>query len=315
MDQKAIGRSGKTMSAIALGSSPFGREIGEDATRRVLDYAFEKGITFLDLAEGPQQGSSEYVVGEWMRERGIRGELTICTKISQGGGVSYNIPRALAGSLDRLQTDRIDVWKMHSPDPSTPIEETLGAMTEQVRAGLVGAIGGSNYKPAQLRECLAASEKHGYERFNITQPPYSLARTPPGMSQMTREELEDELFPLCMSEEVAVTAYSPLGAGFFTGKYTSMDRTKIPRGTRMDVAPAHADLYFNEANFKILERLRAKSEETGATIAELAMAWAMTHPAITAIIIGARTPAQVDQAITAYEMAMDPELRLEMAGW
>ena len=315
MEQRVIGRSDKTMSAIALGSSPFGREIGEDDTRRVLDYAFEKGITFLDTAEGPQQGSSERVIGAWMNERGIRDELTICTKISQGGGVSYNIPRALSGSLDRLRTDRIDVWKMHSPDPNTPIEETVGAMTEQVRAGLVGVIGGSNYKPAQLKECLEASEKHGYERFNITQPPYGLSRTAQGMSQMTREELEDELFPLCMKEEVAVTAYSPLGAGFFTGKYKSMDRAKIPKGTRMDVAPAHADLYFNEANFKILGHLTAKSEETGITIAELAMAWAMTHPAITAIIIGARTPAQVDQAISAYERGMDPELRAEMAEW
>ena len=315
MDQKAIGRSGRTMSAIAVGSSPFGREIDEDDTRRVLDHAFERGITFFDMSEGPQRGSSEWMYGRWMRDRGIRDELTICTKISQGGGGAFNIARALNGSLDRLQTDRVDVYKMHSPDPTTPIDETLGALTEEVKAGRVGVIGGSNYKPAQLKESLDASEKHGYERFNITQPPYSLSRTAERMSQMTREELEDELFPLCVKEQVAVTAYSPLGAGFFTGKYHSMDRSDIPRGTRMDVAPAHADLYFNEANFKILGHLRKKSEETGITVAELAMAWAMTHPAITAIIIGARTPAQVDQAISAYDRGMDPELRAEMAAW
>ena len=315
MDRKAIGRSGRTMSAIALGSSPFGREIDDDDTLRVLDYAVEKGITFLDLAEGPQRGSTEYVVGRWMKEHGNRDDLTICTKISQGGGGAVNIRRALAGSLDRLQTDRLDVYKMHSPDPSTPIEETLGALTEEIDAGRIGVIGGSNYKAAQLREVLESAARHGTARFEITQPPYGLSRTAEGMSQMTREALEDELFPMCKAEEVAVTAYSALGAGFFTGKYMSMDRTKIPRGTRMDVAPAHADLYFNEANFKILGHLRQKSAETGISIAELAMAWAMTHPAVTAIIIGARTPAQVDQAISAYNRGMDPELRAEMASW
>ena len=315
MEQKAIGRSGRTMSAIALGSSPFGREIDDDDTLRVLDYAVEKGITFLDLAEGPQRGSTEYVVGGWMRQRGIRDELTLCTKISQGGGGAFNIRRALAGSLDRLQTDRVDVYKMHSPDPSTPIDETLGALTEEIAAGRVGVAGGSNYKPAQMREVLDSAAKHGTARFEITQPPYGLSRTAEGMSQMTREELEDGLFPICMEEEIAVTAYSALGAGFFTGKYTSMDRTLIPRGTRMDVAPAHADLYFNEANFRILGHLRKMSAETGITISELAMAWAMTHPAVTAIIVGARTPAQVDQAISAYDRGMDPELRAEMATW
>ena len=328
MKQVPVGRSGTTISAIGLGGSPWGREIDEESSHRVLDYAFDKGFTFFDMPEGPQKGSSESIVGRWMHSRGVRDRVTICTKISQpvhgdypwdwGRGTTKNIARALEGSLERLFTDHIDIYKMHCPDQGTPIAETLEALTEHVKAGRVEVIGCSNYTRDQLKEALDASAAGGFSRFEITQPPYSLARPRPGLIHMTREQVEEDLFPFCVKEETAVTPYSPLGAGFLSGKFTremARDQSKIIPGTRMDVAPGHVPIYFTERNFRIVDRLRAKADVLGTPMVRLALAFAMTNPAVTAVIIGARTSQQVDQALAAYDMALDPDLRAEMHSW
>lgn len=326
MDQKPLGRTGKTISGIGLGCVTFGREIDEEQSYRIMDYAVERGITFFDSAEGygggnarsgrlaagtddvrettGEMSSSERIIGTWMRSNGARGQVTICTKVGSGGSPE-NIKLKLAASLDRLQTDRTDVYKMHSPDEGVPIAETLGALDAEVRAGRIGCIGGSNYDGAQMRESLDASAAHGYARFEITQPIYNLAHP----------EHEADLFPICQEEEVAVTPYSPLGAGFLAGKYRRGDRTAIPPRTRFDTVPGHIDVYFSDRGFNVVDALRVKSEEVGTPMVKLAMAWAMTHPAVTAVLVGAREMRHIDNAIEAYEMGLDPELRAEMSAW
>ena len=327
MEQKSLGRSGLTISAIGLGTGTFGREIDEETSFRVMDYAVEKGITFFDTAEAYGGGqaregrhktlgvddirettgelsSSERMIGDWMRARGCRDEITLCTKISGGRGRPEQIAEAIEASLDRLRTDHVEIYKMHSPDPSTPIDETLGAMDAEVRAGRAQVLGGANYSAEQLKEALDASAAHGYSRFEVTQPNYNLAVP----------EAQEDLFPLCRSEEIAVTSFSPLGAGFLTGKYTP-DRAKIPPRTRMDVAPAHVDIYFNDRSFRVMDALRAKAEKLGMPVVRLAMAWAMSHPDVTAVLTGARSTGHVDNALEAYDMRLEPELRAEMSAW
>ena len=314
--QVEFGRTGRTISAIGLGTATFGREIDEDTSWRMMDYAVEHGITFFDTAEAygggiPSPGETidenkkaERIIGDWMTQRGCRRDITICTKISGGRGGAKAIDEALKRSLDLLNTDRVEIYKMHSPDPNTPITETLGAMAEQVRAGRVEIIGCSNYSTMQMQEALDASKKHNYPIFQVTEPPYNLVNN----------QDEKELFPLCKREGVAITPHSPLGNGFLTGKY-SPDRNNLPSGTRFDISPAHIDLYFHDRGWRVLGKLRAKSEELGIPMVKLAMAWCMAHPDVTAVLVGGRETRHIKNGIEAYTEGLDPDLRAEMSAW
>ena len=326
LEQKPLGRTGRTISAVGLGCVTFGREIDEETAYRIMDYAVDNGITFFDTAEvygggqarryrkeafgtedereaSGEMSSSERIVGRWMSSRGCRDDVTLCSKVISGGDAD-SISRALDGSLERLGTDHVDIYKMHEPDPDTPIAETMAAMTAEADAGRIGVVGGSNYSAAELREVLDASAAGGYRRFEIVQPPYSLALP----------DAEEELFPMCAREEIAVTPFSPLGAGFLTGKYNP-DRSTIPLTTRFGVMPFHIDMYFTDRNFRTVDRLREKASELGLPMVQLAVGWAMTHPAVTSVIVGARTTEHIDNALRAYEFGLDPALREEMSGW
>ena len=326
MEQRPLGRSGRTISAIGLGCVTFGREIDEDTSFRILDYAVEKGITWVDTAESygggnvreyrrqrfgiddvreasGEMSSSECILGRWIESRGCRDRVTVCTKVGSGGSPE-NIRSALSASLGRLNTDCVEIYKLHNFDPEVPLDETLGALTEAVAAGRVRVIGCSNFSSAQLREALDAGASGGYERIEAVQPRYSLA-TP---------EVESDIFPICRQEQIAVTTYSPLAAGFLTGKYTP-DRSKFPEGSRFYIKPGHADAYFSERGFRIVDRLREKSEELGLPMVRLAMAWAMAHPDVTSVLVGARTTDHIDNARAAFEMGLDSDLRAEMSSW
>ena len=319
IEQRPLGNSGTTVSAIGLGCVTFGREIPPEDAFEVMDYAIEKGVNFFDTAEGYTEGdlSSEKVIGDWMKSRGVSDEVTICTKVSSGG-TAENVKRALAQSFDRLQVDKIEIYKAHSAFQDAPYEEYIGVMNEAVKAGQIDVIGCSNFRARPLKEALDVSDKNGWARFQITQPPYSLARSDnPG--HLDRVEAEAEFFPLCVKEGVGITPYSPLGAGFLAGKYTPgkyiPDKTKFPKGTRFDMRPGHAEIYFEDRNFKLVEKLRAKSAEMGVPMVRLAMAWVMANNSLTSVLIGARRPNHVDNAIQAMEMELSPELHAEMTAW
>ena len=326
LPNKPIGRSGLRMSAIALGAGTYGREIDEDASWKLLDYATEKGITFHDNAEmygggntfekrkadygttdvrevSTEMYSGEKILSRWMKKRGCRDEIVLCTKVSSGNSAG-NIKKQMAASLERLEVDGVDVYMLHSPDDSVPIEETMDALNEEVEAGHTKVIGCSNFSGAQLQEALDVSAKKGYARFEITEPRYNLAD----------RQAEKDHFPICRKEEITVMPYSPLAAGFLTGKY-SPDRSKFPKGARFDLSPGHADIYFNDHNFRVVEHLRKQAEEMGLPMVRLAMAWAMTHPDVTATLIGARTTKHIDNAFLAAQMGLDPTLRNEMGSW
>ena len=326
MNSRPIRDTGISISPIGLGGGNWGREIDEESSYRVMDYAVENGITLFDTSEiygGGQSritrkrlydvddvrettgemSSSEKIIGRWMRARGCRDRITISTKIASGGSAE-NIPRALSGCLERLGTDHVEILKLHSPDADTPMAETLDALGAEVDAGRVGVFGCANHSAPQLQEALDAASAGGRRRYEIVQLPYGLAQ--PGA--------EEKLLPLCEREELTVAAYSPLGAGFLTGKYTP-DRSQFPSGSRYDIMPGHANVYFTERNFKILDLLREKAKEIGISMIRLALAWAMTHPAVTSVLIGARNPEHIDNALAAFEMGMDPQLRSEMSSW
>lgn len=326
MREQPLGRTSMTISAIGLGGAPFGREIDEEQSRHILDYCVDKGITWIDTAEGygggdarayrtkvfgiddvrektQEMASSECIIGRWLKDRNCRPNVKICTKVSTGNS-SQNIDRALAGSLGRLQTDYLDAFLLHGPDEHTPIEESLASLTEHVKAGRVKAIGCSNFNLEHTREALDISAAHGYSRIEVSEPIYNLACT---------QEAKD-LFPYLASQQIAITAYSPLGAGFLTGKYTP-DRSRFPEGTRFHIIPGHADVYFCDRNFRVVEALRQKADQLGLPMVRLAMAWAMQHPDITTTLVGGRRLDHIDNALAAYEMVLDPQLYAEMAAW
>ena len=324
---KKIGLTDIMMSSVSLGCVTFGREIDEETSWKILDYAMEAGIKLYDTAEMYGGGnakenrkkwmgvddtrevttemySSEKILSRWMKDRGCRNEMVICTKVSAGNNDPDNIRRKVGDSLERLGVDSVEVYMLHEPDENVPIAESLEALNEQVVAGKVKSIGCSNFTAEMLQESLEVSEKNGWARFEITEPPFSLAD----------RRYEPDFLPLCLKEEISTIPYSPLAAGFLAGKY-SPDKDKLPKGTRFDISPGHADIYFNDHNFRVVDQLREKAKEMDIPMVQLAMAWVMTNPCVTSTLIGARKTEHIDNAISALEMDLDPGLREEISNW
>lgn len=288
---------------IGLGCVTFGREIGAEAAFRIMDYAAGKGIRFFDTAESYGEGASEKIVGQWLRASGMHARITIATKVS-GRLTRSNVSRAVEASRERLGLDTIGVYMPHCPDPSTPIEETLEALTLAVEQKKIGVPGCSNYGVLELSAALRASDAHGLARFRIIQPNYNLVE----------REIERGLLPLAARNDIRVVTYSPLGAGFLTGKYAP-DRTQFPAGSRFAVKPGHADIYFAAEKFQTVERLRAKSAATGVPMARLAMAWVFQNPRIDTVLVGARSTTHLDNAFTALHEPFPAAWKAEMDGW
>lgn len=288
---------------IGLGCVTFGREIDADAAFRIMDYAVEKGIRFFDTAESYGDGASEQIVGRWLRARAMQGRITIATKVS-GRLTRSHVARSIEASRERLGLDTIGVYMLHCPDPATPIEETLEALTLAVEQKKIGLPGCSNYSAAELSAALGAGDAHRLARFRIVQPNYNLVE----------REIERELLPLAARNDIRVVTYSPLGAGFLTGKYTP-DRAQFPDGSRFAVKPGHADIYFTPEKFQTVERLRAKSAATGVPMARLAMAWVFQNPRVDTVLVGARSTTHLDNAFTALHETFPADWKAEMDGW
>jgi aryl-alcohol dehydrogenase (NADP+) len=315
---------GLEIPRIGLGCVTFGREIDEAQSFRVLDYAFEHGVTLLDTAEGYGGGqahayrrslgirdsshipaemhSSEKIIGRWLRSTGLRKKVLLQTKIARDF-TRKHLAEALSASLERLQTDYVDLYLFHSYDRATPLDEAMGAMTEAARSGAVRAAGCSNFNFEQLREALALTGAHGLSRMEVIQPVYNLVR----------REIERDILPLCRENGIAPVIYSPLGAGFLAGKYAP--GSAPPKGARFDVIPGHADEYFSVRNFAIVERLRDLAQRTGVAMVRLAMAWVLKNQNVAGVLVGARGESQIDNALAALAAPLAAEIAAEMDSW
>ena len=324
MEKKRLGTTDIQVSRPGLGCATFGREIDERTSGRVMSAALDFDITLFDTAEAYGGGqarqyrhntlavddvrevtsemhSSEKIIGRWLKSSGNRPRILLQTKVTTNF-TRQHIQEAIAASLERLQTDWIDLYLFHSFDAKTPLEEGLEALTRAVEQGKIRVAGCSNFSAPQLRESLAISSSRGLQRLEEAQPPYSLVQ----------RQIESELLPLCAQEQIGVIAYSPLGAGFLSGKY---ERSSIPKGSRFDVIPGHTDIYFTEQKFAIVERLRQKSAETGDSMVRLAMGWVLRKQGITTVLVGASRLSQLENAIEAMEMDFPNEWMHEMDGW
>ena len=326
LPQTALGRTGKTIPRLGLGTTTLGREIDEDTSRQVLDYAFEAGLDFIDTAEAygggnsrkgrrasmgvddvrettHEMSSSERIIGTWMKDRGLHDKVGICTKVSSGSSPE-NIAAQCQASLDRLQADQVMIYMVHSYDDSVPLDETMDALNRCVTGGKAQVIGCSNFTGPQLADAMAISEREGYARLEIVQNIYNLAAP----------EAETDSFPVCAEHDITFLAYSPLGAGFLTGKYTA-DRDNLPERTRFHVVPGHCDVYFSDRNFRVVETLRGRAEELGESMVFLAGSWVVGQPAVGCTLFGARSTAHIDNAIRSLNEGIGAELRAEMSAW
>ncbi len=306
MEYRTLGRTGLRVSPLCLGTMTFGWSADEATSFRIMDAAVDAGINFFDTADiysrwvsGNQGGESEAVIGRWLKGKDRR-SVVIATKVQgrmwdgpNGEGSSRaHIMLAVEDSLRRLGTDYIDLYQIHWPDEKTPLEETLGALDDLVRAGKVRYIGASNYPAWLLTKSFWISDVRRLARFDCLQPHHSL---------LHRREFEQELEPLCLDQGIGVIPYSPLAAGFLTGKYTRDDRQ--PDTTRGSDGLIQR-LINDERAHQVLDRLRAIASSHQVPVAHVALAWQLARPAITAPIIGARTVEQLHQLVGAVDLTL-----------
>lgn len=302
MDYRQLGRSALKVSAIGLGAVTFSREIDEATAFTIMDHAVERGINLFDTAEAYNKGGSETVVGNWLKASGKRDKVVLATKLIPPL-TAERIPQAAEASLRRLQTDVIDLYQIHAFDKNTPMDESLEALGKLVEQGKVRYLGCSNFAAWQLCKALWRADLHGWPRLESVQPNYNLAI----------RDIEAELLPLCADQQIGVISYSPLGAGFLSGKYSKS--WTAPKGTRFDIIPDHWEIYENPTSMNRMEQLRAKAAETGRSMVQLALAWVLGQPGITSTLIGSRNTAQIDQAFEAASAGLSAELRAELNSW
>ena len=296
MEIRQLGNSELHVSSIGLGSVTFGREINAEESFSVIDYAMDRNINLIDTAEVYSAGGSEKVLGQWLSRSSNRQKVVLGTKIVPPLG-RERILQVAEDSLRRLQTDVIDLYQLHAFDANTPLEETMDALNTLVQQGKVRYLGCSNFDAWQICKALWIADVNDLAPMVSVQPNYSLAI----------RDIEAELLPFCANQNIGVTSYSPLGAGFLTGKYTKT--WTAPKGTRFDVMPDHWDIYENDTSMRRMEGLRDIAAETGISMIQLALAWAIGQPGITSVLIGCRTLSHVDQAFQAEEMGLTQELR------
>ncbi len=292
MDYRTLGATDLSVSRIGLGCVTFGREIDRDTSFTVLDRALEAGITLFDTAEAYAAGRSEEVLGEWAARRGVRDRIVLATKVTKPLSPT-RIRSCAEDSLRRLRTDRIDLYQLHAWDADADLDGVLGALETLVREGKARHVGCSNFAAWQLARALWRQEILRVPPMASIQPIYNLVH----------RGIERELLPLCADRRVGVLTYSPAGAGFLTGKYRRGG--PVPAGTRFDIIPGHQPIYFSDRGFRVLERVESAALAAGVPMATLALAWVLRQPGPTAVLVGARTPAHVDQALAAESLQID----------
>jgi len=312
-----LGRTGLSVSRLCLGTMTFGLQCDEPASVAILDRAAAGGITFLDAADVyplggglDTVGRTEEILGRWLQGR--RQDFVVATKCAgvmsarpwDRGASRKHVLDAIDGSLRRLRTDYVDLYQIHHPDPHTLIDETLGALDDVVRAGKARHVGCSNYPAYQVARALGRSEVQCLARFDSVQPRYNLLF----------RQIERELLPLCQDEGLGVIAYNPLAGGLLSGKHRrEMGPTAGTRFTLGNAAERYQARYWHEREFATVEALRPLAAAAGMSMAQMAVAWVLAHPAITAPIIGASRPEQLDDVLAAADkgLASDVKARLD----
>jgi aryl-alcohol dehydrogenase-like predicted oxidoreductase len=305
MEKRQLGRSGIMVSPLCLGGNVFGWTADEATSFRLLDAFLDAGLEFIDTADvysawapGHSGGESETILGRWMKARGNRGRVILATKVGspmgegkKGLSAAY-IREAVEASLRRLQTDVIDLYQSHRDDPETPPEETLGAYARLIEEGKVRAIGASNFTAERLTLSLETSARLGLPRYESLQPQYNL---------YDRSEFEADLAPLCLREQIGVIPYFGLAAGFLTGKYRSeADLAGKARGQRVSA-------YMNERGTRILAALDEVAARRGTNPAQVALAWLMQRPGLTAPIASATSLDQMADLVAATRLVLTEE--------
>ncbi|WP_261556045.1 aldo/keto reductase [Frankia tisae] len=302
MKMRALGRTGIQVSPYCLGTMMFGQvaNTDQDDCVRIIRRALDAGINFVDTADvyGPR-GESEEIVGEALKGR--RDDIVLATKVNgsmgedpnRGGSSRRWIVTEVEHSLRRLQTDHIDLYQIHHPDPRTDIEETLSALTDLVRSGKVRAIGSSNALASEIVEAQWVADRRGLQRFRTEQPPYSILN----------RGIEREVLPTCQRYGMGTLVWSPLGMGLLTGRY----RKGQPKAqnARMHWVPQHLT---DERKLDAVEQLLPLAEEAGLSLTHLAMGFAITHPGVTSAIIGPRTMEHLEDLLAGAAVTLDDEV-------
>jgi 1-deoxyxylulose-5-phosphate synthase len=314
MDYRRLGSTGLTISRLALGcgnfggigSAPafFGMGDTEPQARALLDRAVDAGITLFDTADAYGGGRSESFIGRWLARKGsgVRERLLLSSKVFNPVGPGPNdrglsrrhILRQIDASLTRLGTDRLDLYLIHEPDPTTPLDETLEALDDLVRAGKVLYVGASNIEAWRLARALSTSDTRGRARFDFIQNGYSLID----------RAAERDVLPLCADQGVGFTAFSPLAGGWLTGKYRA--RSAYPAGSRMTLRPEPYRHFEREPVFAALDALAEEARSRAVEMGTLALAWVLRQPAIDAAILGPRTAQHLDAAVAALAVDLTP---------
>ncbi len=302
MKKRQLGHSGIEVPTLCLGGNVFGWTADEPRSFEVLDALLESGLNFVDTADvyshwvpGHQGGESETIIGNWFKARGNRRQVILATKVGlpmgegkQGLSRNY-IRQAVEASLRRLQTDYIDLYQAHRDDESTPQEETLGAFAELIREGKVRAVGASNFTAERLESALEVSRKGKLPRYESLQPEYNL---------YDRAGYESALEPVCVKYELGVIPYFSLASGFLSGKYRSAaDAASRPRAAMLKK-------YFNERGMRILQALDEVAREVKAKPAQVALAWLIARPSITAPIASATSVEQLHELVGATRLEL-----------
>ena len=304
MEKRQLGNSGLEVAPLAFGGNVFGWTADETASFALLDTFVDAGFNLIDTADmystwvqGHSGGESEMIIGKWLKHSGKREQVLIATKVGKEMGPNLKglsktyILQAAEASLRRLQTDYIDLYQSHDDDPETPFEETLEAYDQLIKQGKVRAIGASNFNTQRLAESLEVSEQTGYPRYESLQPLFNL---------YDRVDYEKELEPLCREKGLGVISYFSLASGFLTGKYRSKaDLSKSARSK-------FVEKYINERGFRIVEALNRVAQQHGLTPAQVALAWLISQPTITAPIASATNLDQLTELMQAARIELSP---------
>jgi aryl-alcohol dehydrogenase-like predicted oxidoreductase len=319
MEYRLFGRTGMRVSVLGLGcggfggvgSAPelFGKGEDKQTAFALMDRAWEVGINYFDTADSYGGGVSETIIGEWLTQRKVRDELILSTKVGYAlaegphdqGLSRRHLMQAIDGSLRRLQTDHIDLYVTMEPDPKTPIDETLQTMNDLMHAGKVRHIGASNISASQLRESLGESDRLGVHRYQSVQNGYSLLD----------REIEADVLPLAAEQRLAVTPFGPTSGGLLTGKYRLGEAPASD--SRLGLRPQPYRHLLNERTFRSIDALREAANERGVGMGTLALAWVLSHPAVTSALIGPRRVEHFEPWLAAVPIHLSPAERETLA--